>query len=385
MFKFPNKAALTAYTLGTTPKEGLHTVEKDESFYNEKIEYLFKDGVLTRITNPKIEFIKRTNINTYADLSGVSSPMNKDMIIILKDENTYGKTTWYTYNVDAWVLMGEYLGKEIKKVVSGRDTRGAVIAADVDYTIPLEYTFGKQELSIYVEGTKLTSTDFIEVGTDGVLSSKVQFKNAIMVGSEIEYVREVNNNQTIEPTYQIVQQKIQDDTITRSRTEILKSINKIYGGTIQTTSNCDPTKIYWCDVNKKFYRSSSGVIVEKTWTVADSDWIEYKLNGVLGFLSCTISDVGAITVLESFNINPSKLSEGKFRLTFNKKLPNNKYAISIESQINKDHNETAYNCGILRGYILNNEYIDISHGWFNGAAGGYMDPSILHIIVKEVQ
>ena len=135
MFKFPNKAALTAYTLGTTPKAGIHTVEKDESFYNEKIEYLFKDGVLTRITNPKIEFIKRTNINTYADLAGVASPTNKDIIIILKDENTYGKTTWYTYNVDAWVLMGEYLGKEIKKVVSGAsciETEGILYILSTD-------------------------------------------------------------------------------------------------------------------------------------------------------------------------------------------------------------------------------------------------------------
>ena len=385
MFKFPTKAALSAYIAGTTPKAGIHIVEKDESFYNEKIEYLFKDGTLTRMTNPKIEYIKRNDINTYAELASISSPVNKNMIVVLKDENTYNKTTWYTYNVDAWVLMGEYLGKEIKKAVSAGNTRGSVIAADTDYTIPLEYTYGKQELSIYVEGYKLSSTDFIEVGTDGVLSSKVQFKNAIMVSSEIEYVREVNTNQTIDPSYQIVQQKIQDDTIIRSRIDILKSVNKTYGGTIQNASSCDPSKIYWCDINKKFYRSASDVIVIKTWTVADSDWVEYKLNGVLGFLSCVISDTGVITILESFNINPVKLSEGKFRLNFNKKLPHNKYAISIESQVNKDSSETAYNCRILRGYTLNNEYIDISHGWHNGITMGYTDPSILHVVIKEVQ
>ena len=256
MFKFPTKASLDSYIAGTTPKSGIHIVEVDETHYNEKIEYVYKNSILTRLSNPKIEFIKRDNVNTFAEVASITSPINKNMVVVLKDETTFSKTTWYTYNVSQWVLMGEYLGSKIEKVVSIDGERTAVIHENTNFTIPgtLKYTVGRNELSIYVGGIKLTSTDFIEIGTTGVLSNIVQFTSAILTGMEIEFIREVHNNVTTDPSYQIVQQKIQDDTILSTRIEFLKYLGHTYGGTIQECKLPDYSKIYWCNINKKYYK-----------------------------------------------------------------------------------------------------------------------------------
>jgi ribosomal protein S17 len=255
MFKFPTKASLDSYIAGTTPKSGIHTVEVDETHYNEKIEYVYKNSILTRLSNPKIEFIKRNNVNTFAEVASITSPINKNMVVVLKDETTFSKTTWYTYNVSQWVLMGEYLGSKIEKVVSIDGDRTSVIHENTNFTIPgtLKYTVGRNEISIYVGGIKLSSTDFIEIGTTGVLSNIVQFTSAILTGMEIEFIREVHNNVTIDPSYQIVQQKIHDETLEDQRMHIVSARGYNYGGTIQACRNQDPTKVYWCNVNKKFY------------------------------------------------------------------------------------------------------------------------------------
>ena len=536
MFKFPNKAALDLYTAGAAPVSGLHAVEKDETFYNEKIEYAFKDGTLTRISNPKIEFIKRNTINTFAELDGVTAPVNKNMIIVMKDESTYNKTMWYTYNVDKWVLMGEYKGKTIQRSISKRNSRGAVIAANTDFTIPLEYTPGTQELSIFIEGSKLSSNDFYEVGTTGVLSNKVQFKEAIMVGSEIEFIREVPNNETIEPTYQIVQQKIQDDTLLQQRIFTAKQLGYEYAGTIQDCKKQDlDKKIYWCTVNKKFYRPSlkniipnmngasqidkdgktwvasassthsapfqpwyafnisaehfwyniddgspisesntewlaldMGVsrdfthiiikgrpyfdiqipssfkvqgsidgttwidlynttnkilkwnnlelipvtgsyrylrilitksqgpseksvsigriklfnIIEKTWNIADSDWCEVKYDGVKSSVSFVGDTEEPIWIDRSFNVSYiQKISAGIYRVHFEHKLDVADIVPLTDSTQSYDDNDNAYNTRISRGYVPNEEYVDISHG-YHTTLNVYTDLKNCFVVVR---
>lgn len=258
MFKHNTKAALNSYIAGAKPISGIHTVLVDESWYNEKIEYLYKDSTLSRLSNPKIEFIRLVDVANFAAIATTyTSPVNKNMVVVLADETAGNKTTWYTYNVSAWVLMGEFLGTKMERATSKGDTRGAVIHELTDFTIPFKYTVGRNELAIYVGGVRLSDTDFLEIGTTGVLSNKVQFTSAIMNGTEIEFVREVHSNETTDPAYQIVQQKIIDDAIVRQRTEFLKTYGKVYGGTIQECKLRDPNKVYWCDVNKNWYEPSS--------------------------------------------------------------------------------------------------------------------------------
>ena len=254
MFKHNTKAALNSYIAGTKPISGIHMVLVDESWYNEKIEYLYKDSTLSRLSNPKIEFIRLVDVANFAAIATTyTSPVNKNMVVVLADETAGNKTTWYTYNVSAWVLMGEFLGTKMERSTSKGDTRGAVIHELTDFTIPFKYTVGRNELAIYVGGVRLSDTDFLEIGTTGVLSNKVQFTSAIMNGTEIEFVREVHSNETTDPAYQIVQQKIIDDAILKSRIARLKSLGFSYGGTIQDCKLRDFSKVYYCNVNDKFY------------------------------------------------------------------------------------------------------------------------------------
>lgn len=54
------------------------------------------------------------------------------------------------------------------------------IEANTDYTIPLNYTVGSEDLEVFYCGNKLQKdVDYIEVGNVGIISNKIQFKTAI--------------------------------------------------------------------------------------------------------------------------------------------------------------------------------------------------------------
>lgn len=54
------------------------------------------------------------------------------------------------------------------------------IEANTDYTIPLNYTVGSEDLEVFYCGNKLQKdVDYTEVGNVGTISNKIQFKTAI--------------------------------------------------------------------------------------------------------------------------------------------------------------------------------------------------------------
>lgn len=264
MFNYRTKAELVTYSTSPKAVDGIHTVIKDESFFNEKIEYELNNKVLKQLSNPKIEFLKLDDVETKASINTTyTTPINKNMVVVLKDETQENKTTWYTYNVDKWVLMGEYFGSKIQKVVSPSETRLEVINKLTDYTIPndFKYTVGRKELSVYLNGSKLTSDDFTELGTPGTLSNKIQFSRSIMITSELQFVREVSTNITIDPTFQIPKKDVVEESIFRARVQKLENMGYSYGGILQECKVRDYSKVYYCKVNKKFYRPKFKSIV----------------------------------------------------------------------------------------------------------------------------
>ena len=242
MFSLKSKDEMVTYLTGNAP-EGIYTVLVDESHYNLQTQYSFKNGITTLVSIIKIDYNKLPDVETKANLPAGT---NRDMVVVLVDESQSNKTTWYTYNVDKWVLMGEYLGATTTKAMSLAGTRNITIKEDTNYTIPVKYTVGRNELSIFANGMKLIDNDFIEVGVTGVLSDIVQFKSAIMDTVELEFVRSVHSNITIDPTFQISK----DD----SRREYLKALGYDYGGTIQNCKLRDLTKVYYCEVNQKYFK-----------------------------------------------------------------------------------------------------------------------------------
>ena len=242
MFSLKSKDEMVTYLTGNAP-EGIYTVLTDETHYNLQTQYSFKNGITTLVSIIKIDYNKLPDVETKANLPAGT---NRDMVVVLVDESQSNKTTWYTYNVDKWVLMGEYLGATTTKAMSLAGTRNITIKEDTNYTIPVKYTVGRNELSIFANGMKLIDNDFIEIGVAGVLSDVVQFKSAIMDTVELEFVRSVHSNTTIDPTFQISK----DD----SRREYLKALGYTYGGTIQNCKLRDLTKVYYCEVNQQYFK-----------------------------------------------------------------------------------------------------------------------------------
>ena len=66
------------------------------------------------------------------------------------------------------------------------------IAENTDYEIPCNYKVGQDVLDIFYMGEKLIKgTHYIEVGTDGTISNKIQFYNwgqSVPTGRTIEFV-----------------------------------------------------------------------------------------------------------------------------------------------------------------------------------------------------
>jgi hypothetical protein len=78
--------------------------------------------------------------------------------------------------------------------VSERNVRTAIIAPNIDYTIPIKYLVGKGHLEIYLEGEPLVKdVDYTEVGTNTYVSTKVQFKNTIPKEARIIFKRVVSS------------------------------------------------------------------------------------------------------------------------------------------------------------------------------------------------
>ena len=144
-------------------------------------------------------------------------PDDYDSVVVTTDETHDGQTTWYYYNGTTWAYQGIYFPETIELVVSERNVRTAVIAPNVDYTIPIKYLVGNGHLEIYLEGEPLVKdVDYIEVGTNTYVSTKIQFKNTIPKEARITFKR-------------VVSSYIGDSMISRMSTEgWLKYMNEAY-------------------------------------------------------------------------------------------------------------------------------------------------------------
>jgi hypothetical protein len=194
MIKFLTRAELNAY-IATTPREGMYAVDADETMQNKKSVYQYSNGELILLSNEVKEFTRRTPVATYALLSGVTSPVGMDAIIVLADETHDGQPTQYYYDGYAWVYNGIYFKEELTIAVSDKNVRVTDITLDTNYTLPFKYVVGSGHLEIYLEEIALIRTiDFIEVGTLATVSDKIQFKSTIPKEARLIFRRNIASN-----------------------------------------------------------------------------------------------------------------------------------------------------------------------------------------------
>ena len=129
-------------------------------------------------------------------------------------------------------------------------------------------------------------------------------------------------------------------------------------------------------------------IPDSTWTVADSDWCEIKLDGTLaslGFVDNASTQTGmdACLISESFNIDTVyKTGAGRYRIKFKNALPKIPFNVMTDSRQEYDPNsDCAYSSRVDRKVVPNDEYVDINHGFYT-TANKFMNLKQGFMIVK---
>jgi hypothetical protein len=109
-------------------------------------------------------------------------------------------------------------------------------------------------------------------------------------------------------------------------------------------------------------------IVEKTWTVADDDWCEVRVDGTRAEVSFIGDTTPLLSIERQFNVDYiQKISNGRYRVHFKHKLDTCDILPFTDSMPTEKINDNAYNTRISNGYVPNEEYVDISHGYYTTA------------------
>ena len=331
-------------------------------------------------------------------------PDNYDSVVVTADETHDGQTTWYYYNGTTWAYQGIYFPETVELVVSERNVRTAVIAPNVDYTIPIKYLVGNGHLEIYLEGEPLVKdVDYIEVGTNTYVSTKIQFKNTIPKEARITFKRVVSSyigdsmisRMSAEGWLKYMNEAYNDmdDLILKNS---LKLINAVLGsnisGILQDMTAIVMNSIYLDKTNNKLYRAK--VSKSGTWTAGNttdfyfmglSDSSVNAKNSIDKAYNAKVTfavnyTTKAITILDSYNIQSVvRTSQGLYRITFANPLPSQYPTFALTSREDNDTNECAYNARIARGYTYNTNYVDISYGYYT-TGQIYTDPGVIALV-----
>ena len=249
-------AELNAFIQNHKASIGRYLVEHDETNLGNPIEYYYNGTALVVVSGstkggssggglPTIlgEIANETLIETT-----YPTPAINDGVIVKKDSTKSNRRTWYVYDGEDWIYKGTYKGDNTQEEVSLADTRASIIAADTDYVLPneMEYTVDSDQLSIMMNNqVAIRGIDWVEVGSTGIQSKTIQFKYNIPISTNIVFRKDVASTDLL-----FMQRNIDMDLI---RKQTCSMMGVEYGGEIQYTTLREPEKVYWCNVNKKWY------------------------------------------------------------------------------------------------------------------------------------
>ena len=192
MIKFNTKLALTNYIATGKARDTEYEVDIDETLQGRKTVYKYTNGSLVLLSENITSYNWRTSVNTFADVAGIPTPLGMDAVVVLADETKNGQPTQYYHDGYNWIYNSVYFKESLEVVVSERNTRGSDTMSGTDFTIPLKYVVGSGHLLIYYDEVALiANVDFIEVGTLGTVSNKIQFKNTIPKEARLIFKRDI--------------------------------------------------------------------------------------------------------------------------------------------------------------------------------------------------
>ena len=249
-------AELNSFVNNHKASVGRYLVENDETNLGNPIEYYYDGTSLVVISGstkggvgggglPTIlgEVLDETLIATE-----YPTPAINDGVIVNKDSTKSNRRTWYMYDGEAWIYKGIYKGDTTQEEISLTGTRSAIIDADTNYELPngMEYTIESDQLTIMINNSvAIRGVDWIEVGATGTQSKLIQFKYAIPVSANVVFRKDVASTDLM-----YMQRNIDMDLI---RKQTCRMMDVEYGGEIQYTTLREVDKVYWCNVNEKWY------------------------------------------------------------------------------------------------------------------------------------
>lgn len=268
-------AELNAFVGNNKASIGRYLVKNDETNLGNPIEYYYDGSKLIAIAGtlkggsgaslPTIlgEVATETLVATYT-----ATPKINDGIIVTADSTQSNRRTWYVYDGAAWVYKGIYKGDNTQEEVSLMNTRGAIIAANTDYSLPnnLQYTVDSDQLTIMLNNqVTIKDVDWIEVGAIGTQSKNIQFKYAIPVTTNLVFRKDVSSTDLL-----YMQRNIDMDLI---RKQTCAMMGVVYGGEVQYTTLREAEKVYWCNVNQKWYVPKFTNLIPPMTSNSQDGWI----------------------------------------------------------------------------------------------------------------
>lgn len=161
--------------------------------------YIWTGDKFVPVGGGSTNYIWLDEVPTHADIASTyPAPTNGNAVVVTVDETYNSKRTWYRYVNDAWEFMGLYFGETAASEVE--ESRAEVITASTDYTIPVDYYVAKGQLAIFMDGIRATKgVDYVEIGTDGSLSTTIQFLYDIPTNTSIVYEKRIIRTETTTP------------------------------------------------------------------------------------------------------------------------------------------------------------------------------------------
>ena len=108
MVKFDTKLQMTTYLAKTNSREGKYVVLNDETMQNLKATYTFVNNELVLESGGTKTQNWRNNVNTFADVAAIPTPLGMDAVIVLNDETHNNNKTWYLHDGYQWNYKGAY-------------------------------------------------------------------------------------------------------------------------------------------------------------------------------------------------------------------------------------------------------------------------------------
>ena len=267
-------AHLNSFVNNNKATVGRYLVKNDETNLGNPTEYYYDGTKLLVISGGGsgdgggLPTILGEVANETLITSTFPEPEINDGVIVKADTSQSDRRTWYVWDGEAWIYKGYYKGDTTQEEQSLTGTRIEVILANSEYSLPndMDYMVGSDQLSVFMNNAVgIKGVDWVEFGSEGTQSKKIKFLTDIDTNMNLVFRKDVASTDLM-----YMQRNIDMDLI---RKQTCNLMGAVYGGEVQYTTLREADKVYWCNINEKWYSPVFSDIVPALTANTDQGWI----------------------------------------------------------------------------------------------------------------